>query len=304
MKIIIYDVANASCALVVCPNGNSLMIDCGSHSEKQCPVDDILLRRKHGNWLSEMKDYKTNDGVSYPLTKLLISHPDLDHIDNSAKVKTSLTPYLLCRRYLSDFPSGIIDVSIDGVKTYKKEFCDVYTGNNPETPDWGFDKEMLFNIPMKILNSETVFEKSKIKNNSSYIKLLEYKNRRILFAGDMEEAGWEWLIKNNPNGFRDEISKGIDILIASHHGHVSGYSKKLFELMGAPQLSILSKGSEAGEDTDVSSSYSQNSSGLVVKFLNSGDSKRKYTLTTRSNGKVYINVDENENLYVFADKAS
>ena len=41
MKLIIFDVNNAACNIIVCPNGYGLMVDCGSHGDKECPIDDI-----------------------------------------------------------------------------------------------------------------------------------------------------------------------------------------------------------------------------------------------------------------------
>ncbi|NQU77270.1 hypothetical protein HQ544_01080 [Candidatus Falkowbacteria bacterium] len=291
MKLVIFDVSNSACALAVCPRGNSLMIDCGRHNEKVCPVDTIKMMREENGWLSTMEDYKTQEGMTYPLTSLVITHPDADHINNSERVKRELTPYLLSRRYLEDFPDGVIDNNVDSLEKYKKEFCDVYRGKNPEEPNWGFEKTP-FLIPMSTLKDESIFETSKIKNNSSQVFLLNCANKfRILFGGDMEEVGWGWLLDKNHNGFKDKIVNGVDILVASHHGHTSGYSKKLIDTMGAPRLSILSKGAEEGDGTNISSSYSQNSSGLQVRSLAAEKSELKYTLTTRSNGNIYIDID-------------
>ncbi|MBU2545368.1 hypothetical protein KKC65_02875 [Patescibacteria group bacterium] len=303
MKIIIFDVSNSACNLAMCPNGNSLMIDCGSHNEKDCPVDIIKQMRTGNGWLSGMKDYITTAGLSYPLTTLSISHPDSDHINNCEKIKGELTPYLLSRRYLEDFPEGVIDCSIDSLKKYKEQLCDKYRSNNIEEPNWGFT-ETVFSIPMDILRDESFFETFRIKNNSSYVHLLNYKNKfRIIFGGDMEEVGWNWLLDNNHNNFKDIISDGIDVMVASHHGHTSGYSQKLFDSMGAPKLSILSKGSEENkEGTDVTSSYSQKSTGLMVRSIATKKDERKYSLTTRRNGNIYIDVDSLGNSTIHSDK--
>jgi glyoxylase-like metal-dependent hydrolase (beta-lactamase superfamily II) len=79
MKITIFDVSNGSCALAVCADGYSIMFDCGSHSEKDCPVERIYAMNIPNSWLSHMKNFTTESGISYPLTKLVISHRDLDH---------------------------------------------------------------------------------------------------------------------------------------------------------------------------------------------------------------------------------
>jgi len=305
MKIIIFDVSNGSCALAVCPNGNSLMYDCGSHEDKICPVQKIKSLRGAGLWLSHMKDYRTRDGVTYPLTNLVISHPDLDHIKNIEKVHKDLTPYLLCRQYIEDFPSNVVEQDDESFKYYKNNVCANYRGNNPELPDWGFERKS-FSIPMNTLKNDAAFGEEKMKNNSSIVYLLEYPNTnapfRVLFGGDMETIGWDWLIDKNHDGFKDELSKGVDILIPAHHGHVSGYSQKLIDIMGTPSLSVLSKGSETGGDTDVDSRYSTISTGLTVRKLSDSTEEIKYTVTTRSNGNIYIHVDTNGRPRILTDK--
>lgn len=41
MEIVVFDVGNASCNYICSPNKYAMMIDCGSSSEKQNPLDFI-----------------------------------------------------------------------------------------------------------------------------------------------------------------------------------------------------------------------------------------------------------------------
>ena len=53
------------------------------------------------------------------------------------------------------------------------------------------------------------------------------------------------------------MRQGIDVLIAPHHGHDSGFPKALFNLTGKVKVIILSKDTEASkEGSDVYSGYS------------------------------------------------
>lgn len=299
MKIAIFDVSNGSCALAVCANGNSVMFDCGSHQEKDCPVERINALRIPGSWLSGMKNYQVN-GTSYPLTKLVISHPDLDHVKNIEKVHTKFTPYLLHRRYIEHFPVSVVHQDHESYAYYRDKVCATYRSSPTQIPVWGFS-EHEYQIPMETLKDNPLFGDSKMKNNSSIVFLLQYGNFRILFGGDMETVGWDWMIDNNHTGFRDELSKGVDIFVASHHGHTSGYSQKLMNLIGSPKLAILSKGSETGTESDVDCRYSATSQGYPVQGLSMNNNVIKKTLTTRSNGNIYIDVNSVGIPTVYAD---
>ena len=51
LKMVVFDVGNGSCALIVDKAGNSLMIDCGCHSEKVNPVKWVKIFQMENNWL-------------------------------------------------------------------------------------------------------------------------------------------------------------------------------------------------------------------------------------------------------------
>lgn len=281
LKMVVFDVGNGSCALIVDEGGNSLMIDCGCHSDKHNPVDLIKFFQQENEWLQHMKKNQ--------LTKLVISHPDLDHIRNAKRIHEELTPKILLRRELKDFPKEVLASNDENFNEYKCRFCDKYTAPVINPPDWGFNYRP-YKIWLRELRDESIFPKEKFKNNSSIVCVIEYSGWKFLFGGDMEEEGWEWLIDSCPI-FRADIEQGIDILIASHHGHKSGYSQKLMNLMGGgPKLSILSKGTESGK-TDVESRYSAQSEGLPVYNLSSRRTEVRKSITTRNDGNIFFEVD-------------
>ncbi len=295
MKIIIFDVNNAACSIIASPSGYAMMVDCGSHSEKKCPIDQIRTLKK---WLG-IKSYRTQNGFIYPLALLHITHPDDDHVKNAKKVKQKFEPYLLHKRDYEEFPTN---ESIHG--EYKEYINKKYRGNNPEKVLWGFDIHKTFKIPMDVVKKDEKLSE-KIKNNSSILRYFEFKGIKVLYGGDLEFAGWEWLA-NNDKGFVETMKKGLDILIAPHHGHKSGFPSTLFDLTGNVKISILSKASEFDKDTsDVSSQYLQYSDG--IKYKNLSDKciyEAKGILTTRSNGNIYLSVDNEEDITFWADKAS
>ena len=232
MKVIVFDVGNAACSVISSPNNYCLMIDCGSSSEKTNPVDCFFSNK---NWLNS-KPFVTCNGNCYELGLLHITHPDDDHVKNAKRIKEEMPPYLLQRRQFEEFPQNE-QINED----YKTYFDKQYRGTNPEEINWGFNSNKTFQIPMNELKNNELLIK-KLKNNSSILRYIEYLGVKLLFAGDMEKEGWEWLAIND-KGFINTMKNGLDILIAPHHGHKSGFPKKLFELTKEVQFVIHSKGS-------------------------------------------------------------
>ncbi|MFA5777347.1 MAG: MBL fold metallo-hydrolase [Parcubacteria group bacterium] len=290
MKLAIFDVNNAACSLAVCPNGYSLMVDCGCHNEKACPVDTIHSLK---SGFLGMKQYN-----GYDLTLLHITHPDDDHVGNAVKIKEKLPPYLLHRRQHEEFP-----ITENIHDDYKKHIDLKYRGN-PIGFTFGFDQNKTFQIPMNTILKDEELSK-KVKNNSSILRFIEYGGKKVLFGGDLEKTGWDWLAKNHQD-FVNTMKNGLDFLIAPHHGHKSGFPTSLFDLISKVEISILSKASESEkEDTDVSSQYSQYSKGVFYTNLN--DNQRYFadgTLTTRSNGNIFLTISKEGNINIFTQKAS
>jgi len=295
MKIIVFDVGNAACSIISSPNQYGLMVDCGSHNEKDNPVD-LLNTKGIKEWLN-IKNYITQKGISYKLGLLHITHPDDDHVRNAKRIKEEFEPYLLQKREFEEFPDG--DKINDD---YKKHIDKKYRGTNPEKINWGFEVNKTFRIPMNILKSNEELNK-KLRNNSSILRYIKYNGIRILFTGDLEKEGWDWLIENN-NNFVNYLNEGLDILIAPHHGHKSGFPKPLFDLTGNVKVVIHSKGSEGNiEGTNIATQYSSYSDGVTYKNLNDTNCYYGKILTTRSNGHIYLEILDND-FEICTEKAS
>jgi hypothetical protein len=293
MKLIIFDVGNAFCSIISSPNGYGMMIDCGSNGDKDCPV---ALVQSNKEWLG-LKNFVKSTGESYPLGLLHITHPDDDHVRNAKKIKEELEPYLLQRTRFEEFPDG------DKIHDEYKEHIDKqYRGSNPEKIDWGFDENKTFQIPMDVLKADENLSK-KLRNNSSIVRFISHNGTRILYTGDLETPAWEWLVKNNQS-FVNTIKNGVDIFIAPHHGHNSGFPQCLFNIVGNVKMIIHSKGSEASiEGTDVSNKYSENADGVTYKNLKDEELYTGKVLTTRSNGHIYVSIG-NSSFNVWTSKAS
>lgn len=245
----------------------------------------------------QSEDYVTHSGVHYKLALLHITHPDDDHVRNAERVRKELTPYLVHRNNCSLFSDS------DSInQDYKKYIDSIYNGNDPEIVNYGLDANEVFCIPFEEVQTNVKLNK-KVRNNSSILRYIKYNGYRILFAGDLEKDGWEWLC-NNDLRFIRLMKEGLDILIAPHHGHISGFPKSLFDLTGNVRCVIHSKDSEANKDgTDVSSQYGDYCDGIEYKALSDNRFYKGKVLTTRSNGNIFLSV-YNGTLDVWTSKAS
>lgn len=294
MKIIVCDVGDAACAIVTAESGYTMMVDCGSKSDKTNPVDTFNSQKK---WLGA-KDYVTKGGTSYPLALLHITHPDDDHVGNASRIKSELTPYLLQNNDYELFTDGS-DVNSD----YKEKIDKKYRGRNPEEIPWGFEVNEIKGIPVNVCKSNDNL-KSKERNNSSIIRFIKQGGLGILFCGDLEKAGWEYFVEHYPSYIQTLKDNGVNVLIAPHHGHKSGFPKALFDAIGNVDLVIHSKDTEASkEGSDVSTQYTNFSNGCKYKALNDSNIYYGKVLTTRSNGNIYLQ-SVADGFNIWADKAS
>ena len=296
MKIIICDVGDAACAFVTSANGKTMMIDCGCSldSDKTNPVD---VFHQYKDWLGSRYFTNYDNGRIYPITLLHITHPDDDHVRNARRVVNDLTPYLVLKNDYESFPDGN-EINDE----YKGLIDKQYRGQYSSTIDWGFKVNKTCRIPVDICVKNNNLS-SKIRNNSSIIRYIYDNGVGILFCGDLERPGWDYLVKNNPDFINTLRRYGVKILIAPHHGHKSGFPKALFDVIGNVDIIIHSKDTEASkEGTDVSSQYSSMANGHtyeVHKAVYSGK-----VLTTRSNGHIFIETSGYGNYAIYACSAS
>lgn len=296
MKVIVCDVGDAACAFVSSANGKTMMIDCGCSlgPDKTNPVD-IFYKCK--NWLGSRYFTDYSKGQTYPITLLHITHPDDDHVRNARRVVNDLTPCLVLKNDYELFPDGN-EINSD----YKELIDKQYRGQNITSIDLGFDIDITCHIPViTCISNQTL--NSKVRNNSSIIRYIYDNGVGILFCGDLERPGWDYLVRNNPNFINTLRSHGVKILVAPHHGHKSGFPKALFDAIGNVDIVIHSKDTEASKDgTDVSSQYSSMANGHSYYVGNSIYSGK--VLTTRSNGHVFIETTGYCNYAIYACTAS
>ncbi|MBA7496661.1 hypothetical protein ES702_07270 [subsurface metagenome] len=271
LKVIIFNVEHGFCGFIKCPNGHTVLIDCGK-AESFSPVKYILD--------SELADTVLHNG--YKLTEFILTHPHDDHLEDIARLRSDFPPAILRRESRYNWES----LKVSNREEY--ENLDIYSEwqagyQYPVTdpPDWGI--EIIDNFK---LSPQEAYEinKDNYVNNSSIPVIIRFKGtqyeEKILFGGDLMKEGWAELLRNE--AFADNL-RDINFFIASHHGHSSGYCKEVFDAMGSPP--ILNIISAHRRDESVESAYSSLSLGTNV------NGQERHMLSTRNDGSIILEID-------------
>lgn len=238
-----------------CPNDYGILIDVGG-KQRFSPVK--YIRKKYCTILKYFKKRR--------ISKMVVTHLHADHFSDIGSLGGYEEPKILLRdKKTIKFIDQKIknskpdDSKVDTLKRFKK-FQEKFKEDVETQPEWGFDGFKSFQIPYK-LAEEASSSDEKIINNRSFVSVLEYAGKKILFPGDIEVEGWEKFFENDS---RKKLIENINFFIASHHGHKSGFSSKILDYTGKPDLFIVS--AKSG-DEHIDSSYSQedNSIGHPVK---------------------------------------
>ena len=243
---------------VKAPNGKYIVIDLGS---------------KLG--VSPLKSLYKED-VGY----MIITHPHLDHFSDIENISYA-RPDVLWRcksftreellREVNDYNKSRVIRYCDFVETYNGTLTNV---QDPSTE-----------IPFGGLTT-TVFQTSLCnknnKNNFSAIVVLQLGNAKVVLCGDNEKESLEHLMWNSD--FKKAVQDSW-VLVAPHHGRESGFCKEFVELVN-PDITNISDASEV--DTTASSRYSTYSKGYNIYNVLSGESKKRYCLTTRADGNIEV----------------
>ena len=256
----IFDVGAGLAIYVKTPNGKKIFLDCGGTSELS-PAHIIN---------------PSDDKIS--LDYLVISHPHLDHISDIINVSEKYNIDVLRRNKNLDAETMRIDnPDAEDNECLKKYFSisDKFTktvkgDESPKNESW--ENGCTFHTFNNLDTNLCV-------NDQSVVTFIDYGHTTILCGGDVEEKGWDELLKNV--SFLEYLKK-TSILIAPHHGNDSGYNKKLFGYF-TPKITIFS--TDSPENT-VGEKYRDNTEGLEVRTKNGKECRK--ILTTNNDGHMKI----------------
>lgn len=151
-------------------------------------------------------------------------------------------------------------------------------GERDITPS--FDGVMLAETSLSLAETRAIGgAQNSLVNNASIVTRIEYLGRSILLCGDVESRGWDALLEK---GEARAIVSSVDVLVAPHHGHESGFSQRLLDL-AQPSLVLVSA---VTGDEHLDPRYSDPS----ISGFWDGSRFRRH-LTTRKDRHITISID-------------
>lgn len=267
-KVTVHDVGHGVFISVETGNGRRAIIDCGGDGDP-C---SIPMFAEDSDWRRRALDY------------LVLSHPNEDHIRHLPRLlRTFDVKAITCNEAITE--QKLLAEREDAIGPSNRECFDAYYGyvdadkahvpdeDSPEHPDWGGGW---------MLHCFCNHDKGMSVNDLSVAVFIVSGKFAMLYGADLEQAGWEALMKNPK--FVDMLRK-TKMLVASHHGHKNGFYRGAFDVF-RPMLTIVSDGPSADSVTE---RYDEVTEGITI-----GGDKRK-VLTTRKDKTITVYVDYSGN---------
>lgn len=267
LRLLVHDVGHGHSVHAFTPNGQTIVIDLGN-SDDMSPL----------TWLR--KDHQRIDC-------LIITHPHGDHIEEILDVDDlGFYVHQLWR------PNWLTEDEVRNANQNKfSEKLDRYFDMSerrytlPILPEERVGNPSVSSGVSMMQFASSSCGRSNINNHSGVV-VFEYLGVKVLISGDNEPASWKELLTQKE--FVEAI-EGTDVFMASHHGRESGYCAELFDVI-TPRLCLISDGRV--QETDATSKYSSHATGWTVHSKSVG-SKKRYCLTTRSDGYIDIRIGKN-----------
>lgn len=257
----IFDVEHGACAMLGLPDGGLAMIDSGHN---------------------DSTGWRPSEFIRYTLGRTVVDHlfiqnADNDHLSDLARLRWHGVDVDILYRNPTHSPCALRAMKKDGTTPGIERFiemCGLYTTPVPALPvsPSGVTYSAFWN-PWPWLNDP---------NDLSLVVFIKYGPFKILFPGDIEQAGWENLMRLP--SFVQELF-GTTILVASHHGRESGLYKDIFKYFTPAAVVISDKPVvHLTQDCD----YTPHVSPFGVRVIN--QTRRRHVLTTRRDGDILFRI--------------
>lgn len=260
MHIHILDVAHGFCAAVTTDDGRTFLVDCG---------DDKANGVSPANYLASIR--------CQAVDRLFITNYDEDHLSGLPELRRSnlrlpiqclhrnravtADDLLRIKRCGGPLGAGTAEL-IQMIREYRWDESPGILAAR-QTPE--------------IATFATPYPTFTDTNNLSLVVFLHAPGLSIIFPGDLERPGWEWLLRDT--GFLRHLQR-VNVFVASHHGRKNGYVRDVFDFC-RPAIVIISD--EPMQYDTQEHCYAQHASGIL---WNGSEIRR--VLTTRCDGSLTI----------------
>jgi beta-lactamase superfamily II metal-dependent hydrolase len=259
MRVDIFDVGHGACSVITCPDGQRLMIDCGSQTAPPYWWPSVQF-------------------LGQTFAGLILTNLDEDHVADFESTLKHLNVAAVCINDTIDAPRlkmMKLDGMGAGVESVYKYLQQPYLNLQFGLPQITVS---MFRFPFGHFTDT---------NNLSLITFIEYGQFCILFPGDLEEAGWKNAL-SNPN-FRALLQR-VSLFVPSHHGRESGCCADIFKhSLCNPYAFIISDKEMIHETQETTAWYRQHARGLQKILANPWEPREtRYVFSTRNDGCISI----------------
>lgn len=262
----LWDVDHGLCIWIQTPNGQNHWIDC-----------------KKSDGFSPSEHVKMNHEVM-GLDYLIVSHPDTDHINDLPNLIKALgRPRFMYRNKTLPDSEKFKSCSLE-CQTVYKDLDTSYNGEvrpdeNPHNPDvnGGADIQVGCNAYSQEIRG----------NNTSVVAFYHYAGWLFICPGDIEDRGWKQLWQARKTDFEVLIAKSKwRVLIASHHGRISGYSQDMMDNV-KPHIVIVS---DVRGQSETDRRFKENPAGLNIKVAPESEPRLWKYLSTKGAGRIRFDI--------------
>lgn len=271
LRVIVHNVGHGQAVHAFMPSGHLVVIDLG------CSADFSPLA-----WLRRQRS---------TIDSLVVTHPHGDHIDEILALGSHgfEVRHFWCPMWLTD--AEVRDANQATYHAHVTRYLAMsarYTTPIPTTESIG-NPAVSGGVRITHYASKNC-GRSNINNHSGVV-VFEYRGLNVVIPGDNESPSWQELLEKP--AFLD-AAKAPDFFLASHHGRLSGYYADLFDGtdgIGKPRLCAVSDGRV--QDTDAVDRYSHHAQGWEVRSRQTGFTRPRSCVTTRSDGPIEIEIGQN-----------
>lgn len=265
MRIDIHNVGHGHCSVITCPNGAKVMLDFGYRADP--------------GWYPSSAYAGTN------LALAMMTNLDEDHLDD-----LPYTPGRITANAIYSNPTvtanALTSMKPHGMKPGVRFMHGLLAQRGPGLVG-----------PNPYLGGVTIYpyynffgRDFRDTNNLSLAAFVRWGSFTILFAGDLETAGWRSLLK--VPGFVEQLPS-VRVMVASHHGRENGQCEELFWRL-RPDVVVFSDDAKQYESQETDSWYRARVRGILdldnPRPL--GGYGRRHVFTTRRDGHLTVGVDQ------------